>query len=66
MNYIHRLQDEVCERNKQLVAIFYQLQLLRVYLESAKFRCGHELDGYVSVTDVLLRLPSVPSPETLL
>lgn len=55
-NYIHRLQDEVEELTKAKRAARLALIDLEVYLTSSKFNCGDELDGYVSIHDVLHRL----------
>lgn len=57
MNYIHKLQNEVKERDAELKAVREALGGLREYLLSGKFRCGDELDGYVSTQDILNRLP---------
>lgn len=59
MNYIKQLEID----NKALLAsidlINQQINDLRIYLNSEKFRCGNELDSYVNVSDVLLRLPDM-------
>jgi hypothetical protein len=57
MNYIHKLQGEVQEKDREVQAIRESLIDLRNYLLSGKFRCGNDLDGYVNVQDVLNRLP---------
>ena len=58
MNYIHRLQGEVREKEREAKTLRESLSALRNYLLSEKFRCGDPLDGYVNVRDVLNRLPS--------
>jgi len=57
MNYIHKLQEEVQEKDQELKAVQDGLANLREYLLSGKFRCGDSLDGYVNVQDVLNRMP---------
>lgn len=58
-NYIHTLQAEVkrleyiIEQNREIV------NDLRRYLNSSKFHCGNELDGYVNVQDVISRLTDI-------
>lgn len=59
MNYIKKIEGEnrnaVEAKEKALEAI----KDLECYLESSKFNCGSELDGYVNVKDVLARLVHV-------
>lgn len=58
MNYIHKLQGEVQEKDTEIKGIRESLSDLRKYLLSEKFQCGDDLDGYVNVQDVLNRLPN--------
>lgn len=56
MNHIYRLQRDL--RNANAVENAYRnglAELLR-YLSSPKFHCGNELDGYVSIKDVAIRI----------
>jgi len=57
MNYIYKLQKEVEDKDEMLRKMVEALQGLRAYLQSEKFRCGNDLDGYVNTQDVLNRLP---------
>jgi len=57
MNYIHKLQKEIKDKEAMLQKMVEALQGLRAYLQSEKFRCGNDLDGYVNTQDVLNRLP---------
>lgn len=59
MNYIKRLQGEVKDRQEQREEALEALNDLLEYLGSGKFRCGDDLDGYVSVQDVFNRLAPV-------
>lgn len=58
MNYIHRLQAQVAEKDNEIQALRESMIDLRDYLLSGKFRCGDDLDNYVNVQDVLNRLPN--------
>lgn len=58
MNYIHRLQAQVAEKDNEIQALRESMIDLRDYLLSGKFRCGDVLDNYVNVQDVLNRLPN--------
>lgn len=56
MNYIKKLQLEVenkQERINELEEIIFQLKR---YVNLPKFHCEGELQGYVHIKDVLLRL----------
>lgn len=55
-NYIHKLQDENENLKAKLAKKEAMINELRRYLNSGKFHCGDELDGYVNVADVLHRL----------
>lgn len=55
-NYIHTLQDKVQELEAEKKAARESLIELEAYLTSSKFNCGDELDGYVSIQDVLNRM----------
>jgi hypothetical protein len=58
-NYIHQLQDTVSRLESQVREQRDIVNDLRRYLNSSKFRCGDELDGYVNVSDVLERLKHI-------
>lgn len=62
MNYIKRLEGEKKDAQEAREKALEALQGLYGYLESGKFRCGDSLDGYVNVSDVLLRLEAIRSP----
>ena len=59
MNYIKRLQNENQEKLDAIKAVREEFNLLEKYLLSDKFRCGDELDGYVSVQDVLNHIDGI-------
>lgn len=61
MNYIKRLEGEKKDAQEAREKALEALQELEVYLDSAKFRCGDDLDGYVNVSDVVLRLREIRS-----
>jgi hypothetical protein len=55
-NYIKTLQDRVAELEAEKQSARETLIELETYLLSTKFHCGDELDGYVSIQDVLARM----------
>jgi hypothetical protein len=55
-NYIINLQKTVENLSAQKQEARDVISDLREYLQSGKFNCGDELDGYVNVQDVLNRL----------
>ena len=55
-NYILDMQETVVNLSCQRREYKEVVDDLRAYLQSDKFNCGNELDGYVSVQDVLNRL----------
>ena len=59
MNYIHRLQETVDTLSSQKRELSDGIKELKTYLQSSKFNCGDELDGYVNIQDVLNRLPEI-------
>jgi hypothetical protein len=59
MNYIHKLKKDNEGLKDEINIIKESLDDLRRYLNSSKFQCGDELDGYVNVKDVLDRLPII-------
>ena len=65
MNNIHTLRSENAALRRELDAVQAGLAALRSYLNSPKFRCGHELDNYVNVSDVLARLRDVDDAGSL-
>lgn len=56
MNYIKRLQLRNKAKQARIDELENSLSSLRGYLESHKFNCGDELDSYVQISDVLLRI----------
>ena len=52
MNYIKRLELELKEANADKEMADYVVNELFRYLNSDKFACGNELDGYISIRDV--------------
>lgn len=59
MNYIKQLETRVGELEQSRKRALDGLNLLAVYLESEKFRCGDRPDGYVNIRDVHARLGEV-------
>lgn len=59
MGYINTLQNENAELKTKMAAAEEELNNLRLYLESDKFRCGDELDQYVNIRDVLSRIERI-------
>jgi hypothetical protein len=55
-NYIINLQETVANLSAQKQEARDVIRDLREYLQSGKFNCDDELDGYVNVQDVLNRL----------
>jgi hypothetical protein len=49
MNYINKLQA-IKQTHDEFVSE------LKTYLNSSKFSCGDELDGYVQINDILSRI----------
>ena len=63
MNYIKRLENEVAGMADMIKELNDGMSELRAYLQSDKFNCGDDLDGYVHINDVLNRLPRISGPE---
>jgi hypothetical protein len=59
MNYIHKLQETVDTLSSQKRELQDGIKELKSYLQSSKFNCGDELDGYVNIQDVINRLPEI-------
>jgi hypothetical protein len=59
MNYIKQLQEQIAENTRLINEAAENINQLRRYLNSPKFHCGDELDGYVNTQDVLSRLDNV-------
>jgi len=59
MNHILSLQQQVETFIAQKRELQEGIKELKSYLQSSKFNCGDELDGYVSIQDVLNRLPEI-------
>lgn len=58
-NYIIQLQEMVETLSSQKRELQDGIKELKSYLQSSKFNCGDELDGYVNIQDVLNRLPEI-------
>jgi hypothetical protein len=58
-NYIIQLQETVETLSSQKRELQDGIKELKSYLQSSKFNCGDELDGYVNIQDVLNRLPEI-------
>lgn len=56
MNYIKRLQSEVSEAETKANEVDEVVTELYSYLNSSKFFCGDELDGYVNIKDIMTYL----------
>jgi len=61
MNYIKKLESLNKAHGDTIVNISTRLDNILAYLNSSKFYCGSELDGYVSVQDIMLRLREIRS-----
>jgi hypothetical protein len=61
MNYIKKLETTLRSRDFELETLRAGLLDLKVYLTSAKFSSPGELQNYVNVKDVLLRLAEAES-----
>ena len=55
MNYIKKLQLDVEAANDEIVRLNDIISELRSYVQSSKFTADGDLQGYVSVQDVLNR-----------
>ena len=64
MNYIKRLEEENREKNEAVVKGLGAINEIRRYLNSEKFRCGDDLDGYVNVADMFQGLRVVEDKLT--
>ena len=51
-----QLSDQLETVASEAASVAEDLDELVRYLQSSKFRCGDELDGYVSINDLLPRL----------
>ena len=61
MNHIHRLQNKIRARKTERAVLVDGLNDLVIYLCSAKFACGNDLDGYVQINDVIRRIEEAKS-----
>ena len=52
MNYIKALKSDVQNLKRSQARTDTAIHYLERYLNSSKFSCGDELDGYVNVEDV--------------
>jgi hypothetical protein len=51
--YIQQLRQEIARREQDRKDAHLEIKGLLQYLENDKFHCGDELDGYVSIKDIL-------------
>lgn len=56
MNYIKQLQETTQEQEQRIAELEQRIADLKRYVNSDKFQCEGELQGYVNVKDILLRL----------
>ena len=56
MKFIKALQAENSELKETISLMNEDIKNLFFYLNSSKFHCGDELDGYVNIQDVFERL----------
>lgn len=56
MNYIKRLEADVQDRDERIEHLEEIIYNLKRYVNLDKFHCEGELQGYVNIKDVLLRL----------
>ena len=47
-----KLHEQRNHKEQALANAESELQALRKYMASNKFRCGDDLDGYINITDV--------------
>lgn len=56
MNYIKQLQETVQEQEQRIAELEQRIADLKRYVNLDKFHCEGELQGYVNIKDILLRL----------
>lgn len=56
MNYIKQLQETTQEQAERIAELEQRIEDLKRYVNLDKFHCESELQGYVNVKDILLRL----------
>jgi len=54
--HITNLQDQLQQLRAEKDSVSETIFELKIYLQSDKFNCGDDLDGYVNINDVLNRL----------
>lgn len=65
MNYIEQLRADKLALQREVSALRDGLNDLRAYMQSPKFRCGHRLDSYVNVADVLAYVRNAENAGTV-
>tara|TARA_R100000951_G_scaffold101420_1_gene92970 strand:- start:37754 stop:37945 length:192 start_codon:yes stop_codon:yes gene_type:complete len=61
MNYIKRLELDIKQAEKKAKNVDEIITELFNYVNSSKFRCGDDLDGYVNIKDITTYLDRVRS-----
>lgn len=56
MNYIKQLQQDILDKDQKIRELEEQIADLRAYMLSDKFQAEGDLQGYVNIKDVLLRI----------
>ena len=56
MNYIKRLQEENQEKQNRIQELVDKIAEVMRYVNSDKFKAEGELQGYVNIKDIALRL----------
>jgi hypothetical protein len=56
MNYIKRLEIENEEKQNRIQELEDRIHQLKVYLDNDKFKGEGDLQGYVNIRDIFLRL----------
>jgi len=61
MNYIKQLQANNKEANEKSEKVDEIVTEIYNYVNSSKFNCGDDLDGYVNITDITKYLDRIRS-----
>jgi hypothetical protein len=56
MNFIKQLQSDNADKDQEIKDLRDAIGELRMYMLSDKFNSNCELNGYVNIKDILLRL----------
>ena len=65
MNHIHKLQKDARDQRAEIEALRAGITRVIAYVNSTKFACGDQLDGYVSIKDISVRLQETLSAEVI-